>query len=149
MQPRQYIIALLMGLLLVPILSSLTYAETTTSTMTNTINTTEGEVITTLLQDPKVLFAMLIQFLLGFALGYLSVKIIKYIIAFIGILALGSILSIWSLGGSVEDLIMRFGEYAQQLLPVVKGLIIALGIFTVGPISAGFILGLIIGLIRR
>lgn len=149
MKLKQYLIALLTGLLLIPILSSLVYAETASNATTTFINTTEGEVITALLRDPKVLFAILIQFLMGFALGYLSVKIIKYVIAFIGIIALGSILSIWSLGGSIEDLLMKFGQYGQQLLPIVKGLIIALGIFTAGPVSAGFIVGLIIGLMRK
>ncbi|MEM5833371.1 MAG: hypothetical protein QXF04_02375, partial [Candidatus Aenigmatarchaeota archaeon] len=48
--------------------------------------------------NPPSVIVMLIQFVLGLALGYVSVKALKYIIAFIAVLVLGVMLSIWNLG---------------------------------------------------
>jgi len=96
--------------------------------------------------DPKVLTAFIIQLLMGIGLGYVSVKVAKYILTFIGILIIGSILSVWSLGGSVEEYIVSLGSQFKSLVPYIKNLLITLGILTVGPVTLGFIIGFIIGL---
>ncbi|GEM_PF-832085 len=98
------------------------------------------------LKNPKVMLAVAIQFFMGLGLGYYSAKVIRYILALIGILILGSILSIWSLGGSAYDIISRLGEEATKIYPMVQSVLSALGILTIGPIAAGFILGAIIAL---
>lgn len=98
------------------------------------------------LKDPKVMLAVIIQFLMGLGLGYYSAKVLRYILALIGILILGSVLSIWSLGGSAYDIITRLGEEATKVYPIVQSVLSALGILTIGPIAAGFILGVIIAL---
>ena len=98
--------------------------------------------------DPKVLTAFIIQLLMGIGLGYVSVKVAKYILTFIGILIIGSILSVWSLGGSIEEYIVSFGNQFKSLVPYIKNLLITLGILTVGPVTLGFIIGFIIGLRR-
>ncbi|MEM1623820.1 MAG: hypothetical protein QW780_05450 [Sulfolobales archaeon] len=95
--------------------------------------------------DVKVAAAVLIQFLLGLGLGYVSVKALKYIIAFIALLVLGSFLSVWSLGGSVEATLGYLGTLASN----VKNLLFLLGLMTVGPVSIGFIVGALIALLRR
>ncbi|MET1102143.1 MAG: hypothetical protein ABWW69_06700 [Pyrodictiaceae archaeon] len=107
------------------------------------------DIISSMLQNPYVAASVAIQFILGLALGYFSVKVLKYILAFIGILILGAFLNVWSLGGSVEDVLRRYYQQFQQLEPVIKQLLSTLGILTVGPVSIGFILGLIIGALRR
>lgn len=98
-----------------------------------------------LLSDARVLVSILVQFLLGLGLGYVSVKALKYIIAFIAILVLGSFLSVWSLGASVDSALRNLGE----LVGVAKNLLLLLGIMSVGPVSIGFILGALIALLRK
>lgn len=97
------------------------------------------------LADPKVSAAIFIQFLLGLGLGYVAVKVFKYILAFIAILVLGTFLSVWSLGGSIENTLSTFGELANTA----KSFITILGLMTVGPVSVGFIVGALIGLLRK
>ncbi len=101
--------------------------------------------VETILTDPKVAAAIIIQFLMGLGLGYFAVKALKYVVAFIAILVLGSFLSVWSLGGSVESSLQMLGEVASA----VKGLLTVLGVMTVGPVSVGFIVGALISLLRK
>ena len=121
------------------------------TTLSQTENQTATEVtlpsfLSDALKNPKVMLAVAIQFLMGLGLGYYSAKVIRYILALIGILILGSILSIWSLGGSAYDVISRLGEEASKIYPVIQSVLSALGILTVGPIAAGFIVGVIIAM---
>lgn len=97
------------------------------------------------LSDSKVLVAVVIQFLLGLGLGYVSVKAIKYVLAFIALLVLGSFLSVWSLGGSIETTLKNLSELAG----LVKNFLFVLGLMTVGPVSVGFLLGALIALLRK
>lgn len=119
--------------------------------MASTINatTTVTDVLLSSLSNPKVLVAVVIQLIMGFALGYLTVKVAKYILAFIGILVLGAILSVWSLGESVEETILNISSELQQVIPLVKDFLITLGILAAGPVTLGFILGLLVGLMRK
>ncbi len=107
------------------------------------------DLVSTAVKNPKVLVAIVIQLALGIALGYVSVKVIKYILAFIGILVLGAVLSVWSLGGSVQDFITKLGMQAQQVMPFLKSLLATLGLLTVGPVSIGFIIGILIGIAKK
>jgi len=106
-------------------------------------------IVNILMSNPKVLIAMGIQLLMGFGLGYFLSKVIKYIIAFIGVLVVGSLLSIWSLGASEEEILARFGSQFQKILPQIMNFMTALGIMTIGPITVGFIIGAIVGLTRK
>ncbi|BEP17932.1 hypothetical protein PYJP_12840 [Pyrofollis japonicus] len=121
------------------------HAEATNTTT----NTTVTDIVAKAMSNPKVAIATLIQFLLGFALGYYSVKIARYLLAWIGVIILGSLLSVWSLGGSAEDILTKIGAEAKKVLPIVKDFLAALGILTVGPVAVGFILGLIVGFTRK
>lgn len=98
-----------------------------------------------IVSDMKVVTAILIQFLLGLGLGYVSVKALKYVLAFIALIALGSFLSVWSLGGSIDTTLKYLGDLAS----VAKNLLFVLGLLTVGPASVGFILGALIALLRK
>ena len=99
--------------------------------------------------NPKVAVAVLIQFLLGMGLGYYAVKIIKYVAAFIGVIILGALLNVWSLGGSIEDFLAGITGNIGEVKAVVAGIVKTLGVLTVGPVSAGFVIGLLVGLLRR
>ncbi|MEB2836685.1 MAG: hypothetical protein GSR80_000635 [Desulfurococcales archaeon] len=88
--------------------------------------------------------------ILGIALGYVSVKALKYILSFIGILVLGAFLNVWSLGtGSVEQALQQYYQQFEQVKPVLKQMAATLGLLTVGPVSIGYIIGIIIGFSRK
>jgi len=98
--------------------------------------------------NPAALVAVIIQFLMGFAVGYFGAKALKYIVAFILVLFIGSALSVWSLKGSVESIMEVFGQL-KEVASAVYGLLTTLGIMTVGPITLGFILGALVALLRK
>jgi hypothetical protein len=98
-----------------------------------------------LFSQPQTLVVVLVQFLLGLGLGYVSVKALKYVLAFIAILVLGAFLSIWSLGATPSEALRSLGSAAL----LVKDFVIALGLMTIGPVSVGFIVGAIIGLLKK
>ena len=108
-----------------------------------------NEVLRSMLTNPKVLIAVTIQFLLGLGLGYFSAKVIKYVLALIAIVIIGAVLSVWSLGGSVDEFVSKLGAQAQYALPLIKSFMATLGILTVGPITVGFLLGLLIAFMRK
>lgn len=106
---------------------------------------TASEIVSTLLTQTQSLIVIAIQFFLGLALGYISVKVLKYIIAFIAILALGTFLSFWSLGITPADVM----EKLKLSIEAIKGLALVLGLMTIGPVSLGFLVGIVIGLMKR
>jgi hypothetical protein len=99
----------------------------------------------TLFSQPRTLAVVLIQFLLGLGLGYVSVKALKYVLAFIAILVLGAFLSIWSLRATPSEVLQSLSSAAL----LVKDFVIALGLMSIGPVSMGFIVGAIIGLLKK
>ncbi|RLG79595.1 MAG: hypothetical protein DRO13_05680 [Thermoprotei archaeon] len=96
--------------------------------------------------NPKYLISLVIQLGMGFGLGYVLAKMLKYILAFIAILVLGFVLSVWSLGETVEDVISSIIAQFYDVVPTVMGFLATLGILTIGPITVGFILGALVGL---
>jgi len=103
------------------------------------------DVLQQIASNPATLIVVLVQFLLGVGLGYVSVKALKYVLAFIALLVLGSLLSIWSLSISPEELLKTLGITVEA----VKRLATLLGLLTIGPVSLGFIIGVLIGLFRK
>ncbi|ADI31951.1 hypothetical protein [Staphylothermus hellenicus] len=138
-----------LSLFILVIIVALMVSATYVFAANNTTNTTSINITNTLLSDPKVLITITIQFLLGLAFGYFSVKVLKYLLALLGIVILGAILSVWSIGGSIEDWLVNMGSQAKALWPIIWGFIQTLGILTIGPVTAGVIIGLIIGLLRK
>jgi len=110
-------------------------------------NATIG-IIDLLTSNPKIGIAVFIQLLLGFGLGYLSAKIAKYIFAFIAIIIVGVLLNVWSIGGTIEDFLAQFGQQARLMKEFAFSLIKTLGVLTMGPVSLGFIIGLLVGIMR-
>jgi len=87
-----------------------------------------GDMISSMLSDPRGAVAFLVQVLLGVGLGYYSVKIAKYLVALIAILIVGMMLNAWSLSqGSVRDVVENVGEEWSKIYPVLKSLATALG----------------------
>lgn len=106
---------------------------------------TAADVVTTILSQNWALVVIAIQFILGLALGYIAVKVLKYILAFIAILVLGSFLSIWSLGMTPAEVLDKL----KISVEAAKGLATVLGLMTIGPVSVGFIIGVVVGLMRK
>jgi hypothetical protein len=103
------------------------------------------DILSTVLSNPQSYAVMALQFLLGLALGYIAVKALKYILAFIAILALGTFLSVWSLGTSPQDVLKNIGTTVEAI----KSLAVALGLMTIGPVAIGFIVGALVALLRK
>lgn len=104
-----------------------------------------AEILTRLLStEPRALAVVFIQFVLGAALGYLSIKALKYIAAMLGVLALGSVLSAWSLGGDSS-----IYPGLEGAMPLLREVVTALGVLTIGPVAAGFAVGAVVALLRR
>ena len=101
------------------------------------------------LQSPTQLGVLLIQFSMGFGLGYISVKALKYVLGFIGILVLGVLLNVWSLGLLLEGMIAQFGEYAMQAKDLIYGLMSTLGLLTIGPTTMGFVMGALVAWLKK
>ncbi|MCC6034388.1 MAG: hypothetical protein LM567_02680 [Desulfurococcaceae archaeon] len=97
------------------------------------------------LLSSKPLLVLILQFILGVGLGYVSVKAFKYVLAFIILLLLGALLSLWSLSEQAHALMSELGDIARRLI----GLLIALGILTVGPLSIGFLIGALLALVKK
>jgi len=107
------------------------------------------ELLSEALKNPRVLVVVVIQFLMGLGLGYFSFKVWKYLVALIAIIVLGNVLTIWSLGSSPESFLGQLYETFKQFLPNLIAFIQLLGIMTVGPVTIGFIVGIILAIIRK
>jgi len=143
-------IGVLTALLLTLTSATVMAAGNTTATAAGTsTQSVVNELVTKLLTNPKALVVVLIQFLLGFALGYYSAKVVKYVLALIAIIVLGSVLSVWSIGGNVNDFLTKLGTEAVKLWPVIQGVLATFGIMTVAPITIGFILGVVAAFARK
>ncbi|MEM4717647.1 MAG: hypothetical protein QXE81_02670, partial [Desulfurococcaceae archaeon] len=86
-----------------------------------------------------------IQFILGLALGYISAKIFKYVLALIAILILGSVISVWSLESLSSETLGKIGT----TLEIIKNTVSAFIAILIGPVATGFIIGVIIGFIKK
>ncbi len=108
-----------------------------------------GDFLFTALSNPRVAVAIVVEVALGAALGYIMAKMAKYIFAFIALLVIGAVLNVWSLGGSVEDFLSKLGTSASKLKDIVLGFINTLGLLMVGPVTLGFFIGLILGILKK
>lgn len=112
---------------------------------------TTVDVLVDAVKEPKVALALGIQFVLGMALGYVSAKVLKYIVAFVGLLILGMLLNVWTIGeaSSTEEALLSITERLQEIWPLLKSFLATLGILTVGPTSVGFLVGALIAFMRK
>ena len=107
------------------------------------------DIVSMVMSNPKVAIAIGVEVLLGAGLGYIMAKMAKYVLAFIALLVVGAVLNVWSLGGSIEDFLVKIGITASQFKDIILGFISTLGLLMVGPVTLGFFIGLIIGLLKK
>ena len=112
-------------------------------------NLTLNGIVNLISSNPKIMISVLLQFAMGLGLGYYMARVIRYVIALILVLIAGAILNVWSMGGSLEKVIGSYGESLFKYKDVILSLIKSVGILTVGPITAGFFVGLIVGWARK
>lgn len=133
----------------VPLLTILLIVLLPYVTLAQTQQIQISDLIAEAIKNPRTLIAMVIQFVMGLGLGYFSAKVVKYLVALILIFILGSILSIWSIGTSPETFLGQLYEVFRQFQPQIMALLQLLGIMTVGPVMLGFIVGIIIAIVRK
>lgn len=100
------------------------------------------------LQNPMTYIVLLVEFILGFCLGYLSLKALKYILALIAVLVAGVFLNVWSLGLSLDKIVGMLGEYSVRAKDLLMGLAGTLGLLTLGPVTLGFLVGVIVAAVK-
>jgi hypothetical protein len=103
--------------------------------------------ITSLFTSPTVLITFFIEFALGIGLGYLSVKVAKYIIALLAIFIVGVLLNVWQ-SGTLQDIVGDLNLQWTKVYPVIQALLIIVGLTTVLPVTLGFVIGFVVGIQR-
>ncbi len=101
--------------------------------------------ITSLLTSPMVLITFFIQFALGIGLGYLSVRVAKYLLALLAIFIVGVLLNVWH-AGNLQDMVAGLSLQWSRVYPMIQALLVLVGLTTVLPITLGFIIGFVVGL---
>ncbi|MCE4608351.1 MAG: hypothetical protein F7B61_05275 [Caldisphaeraceae archaeon] len=101
------------------------------------------------IHNPYELITIVIEIIMGLVLGYVSVKALKYILAFILIVVIGIVLNVWSFGGGLSGIIANIQKEAIMLEPVIRNMLSTLGILTMGPILFGYVIGIIIGVTKK
>lgn len=112
-------------------------------------NVTLSDALAIMLSNNKILVATLIQFLMGLGLGYYFAKAVKYLIAMILVIIVGTLLNVWSFGGSLDNIFRNYvaglAQYKDEVITLFK----IFGAMLVGPILIGFVIGIIIGLTKK
>ena len=107
-----------------------------------------GNLLLSLFGNTAVFVTFLIELLLGIGLGYFSVKILKYLLALVGIIIVGMFLNLWQLSQLMQSLRERLSIDWSKLLAVAQFLLYAIGLTTILPLCLGFFLGVIIAMLR-
>ncbi len=146
---RRLVILGMLAILVFSVALVVNAQELNETTTTNVTDTGIASIVGTIMTNPQTGTVMLIEFMLGFGLGYTAVKALRYIMAFIGILLLGSALSVWSIGANSAEIAEKIGMEVKQLLPLLKGLMTVFGTIVVGPASVGVLVGMIVASIKK
>ena len=117
--------------------------------------TYQGEDIISLLQstltNPSSLITFATELFLGIGLGYFSIKVIKYVLALIGIFVLGVLLNVWQspqLGTNIQNQLTRLDLRWEEVSPVIMSIMYMIGLTTVLPITIGFLIGMVIAIVK-
>ncbi len=118
---------------------------TNATNATPTVDSLIGAIIT----NPSSFVVIAIEFLLGLALGYVAMKALKYVLAAMGVIFLGTLLGVWSFGRSIQDTFGYILSIAKQIWNFVYALLAALGLLVMGPVTLGFVVGALIAHLRK
>ena len=106
-----------------------------------------SSLILSLFTNTSSLITFIIEFVLGLGLGYFAAKVIKYLLALIGIFIVGLVLNVWNapnIWTNIQQQLGNSGLEWSKVYPAFLSIIYILGLTTILPITLGFILGVII-----
>ena len=104
-----------------------------------------GKVATTLFTSPASFFIFVVELFLGIGLGYVSLKALKYILAFTVLIILGVLLNVWQAPQVASQLgFMDLVATSSQALAFAY----SIGLTTVLPLTLGFIVGALVGALK-
>jgi len=112
-------------------------------------NATVENILKVVVSNPMAAASLAIQFFLGFGLGYVAAKTLKYVLAFVGILLLGSFLNVWSFGHTPQEALRNLGVELVKLKDLALSIASALGLLTLGVTTVGFIVGAIVAWLKK
>ena len=136
---RQAIVAALV------ILTAFSLCIGATVAMAETSGPDSGGVVASLFMGPASMFIFMVELSLGIGLGYVSLKALKYILAFAAIIILGLLLNVWQAPQLAFQMGIRdFIAISSQILTFAY----SIGLTTVLPLTIGFISGAIIGALK-
>jgi hypothetical protein len=118
---------------------------------TNSTSPNLGSIISSTFSNPYSLIIFIIEFALGLGLGYFAAKVIKYIVALIGIFIVGVVLNIWTtpnFGATIQQQLSSLGLDWSKVYPVIQSIIYMLGLTTVLPTTLGLIIGIVIAIAK-
>ncbi len=104
-----------------------------------------GTLTGSLFTSPASFLIFVIELFLGIGLGYVSLKALKYLLAFVALTLLGLLLNVWQ----APQLASQLG--AKDLVAVsaeILSFAYALGLTTILPLTVGFIIGAIVGALK-
>jgi hypothetical protein len=104
-----------------------------------------GALTGSLFTSPASFLIFVIELFLGIGLGYVSVKALKYLLAFVALTLLGLLLNVWQ----APQLASQLGS--KDLIAISEEVVTfayALGLTTVLPMTVGFIVGAIVGALK-
>lgn len=110
-----------------------------------------GSLISSVFTNPTSILIFLIELFLGLGLGYFSAKIVKYILALIAIFIVGLLLNIWTipnLGTNLQNELGNLSAEWSKVYPVLTSIIYLVGITTILPITVGFVIGILLAILR-
>ncbi|NPA69418.1 MAG: hypothetical protein GXO26_01295 [Crenarchaeota archaeon] len=113
------------------------------------MHVTAPQIFSIMMTHYSTYLVMFIEFLLGIGIGYAATKAAKYILALIVLIILGTLLGIWSLGISLQKLILMFVGNLDKLWSLINIIMTGLSIVMIGPVLAGIIVGVVIALLRK
>ena len=72
-------------------------------------------------------------------------KVIKHILALLGIIVIGVLLNVWQMGG-IKEFVTQVGLEWSKVYPLIQTVFTAFGILTMLPIGLGFFIGITIAM---
>jgi len=95
--------------------------------------------------SPEALGIWALRFILAFASGYITAKIVKYLIPLIILLTGTFVLSSWTTKVPIDNLFLQIIEWLKKLEKLAR----SLGFASLGPTFLAFILGMSVGFLRK
>jgi len=116
------------------------------------------ELLSQIASDPVSLAFFIVRLLLGFAIGYVSLRILKYIIFMLIALGVAIFLNIWEAQGgaqpweAVREALKKLGLEKvswEEINALISSFQTVWLTTTVFPLVIGFVIGLIVAIIRE